>query len=246
MKRAVGRNEKFKSFKLESLKLESIAEVWKSQAKLKSSSWSWKARAEVGKWLTTVHDRPLWLKSLLTKDHPLSLWTVLFCSNDRPRSPFWTVHIEPDAHYFMVYHTLRLIMNLLRVRVIKGSDWILQLQQNFPTSKKNFLISLGSSQFRLALYNFGEIFQLQTFQLKTFEFLVFWNSVYLRRRHLWKKIPTVIYMYVYFFVHKWRSTIFSKINFWNLSGFLHTQITLHDIPDLWIFCPRFTDRHHKW
>ena len=35
--------------KLESLKLESFAEVGKSQAKLERTDWSWKVRAEVGK-----------------------------------------------------------------------------------------------------------------------------------------------------------------------------------------------------
>ena len=34
LERAVGKNEKFENFKLESLKLETLAEVGKSQAKL--------------------------------------------------------------------------------------------------------------------------------------------------------------------------------------------------------------------
>ena len=47
MKRAVGKNEKFESFKFESLKLESFTEVGKSQAKLERTDLSWKVRAEV-------------------------------------------------------------------------------------------------------------------------------------------------------------------------------------------------------
>ena len=49
MERAVGKNEKLESFKLESLKFDSFAEVGKSQAKLERTERSWKASFEIGK-----------------------------------------------------------------------------------------------------------------------------------------------------------------------------------------------------
>ena len=49
MERAVGKNEKLESFKLGSLKLESLAVVGKSQAKLERTERSWKEPIEVGK-----------------------------------------------------------------------------------------------------------------------------------------------------------------------------------------------------
>ena len=49
MERAVGKNVKLESFKLESLKIIIFAEVGKSQAKLERIDWSWKIRAGVGK-----------------------------------------------------------------------------------------------------------------------------------------------------------------------------------------------------
>ena len=49
LERAVGKNEKLQSFKLESLKSESFAEVGKSQAKLERTERSWKEPIEVGK-----------------------------------------------------------------------------------------------------------------------------------------------------------------------------------------------------
>ena len=49
LERTVGKNEKLESFKMKSLKLESFAEDGKSQAKLERTEWSWKVRAEVGK-----------------------------------------------------------------------------------------------------------------------------------------------------------------------------------------------------
>ena len=49
MERAVGKNEKLESFKLESPKLESSAEVGKIQAKLERTERSWKDPIEVGK-----------------------------------------------------------------------------------------------------------------------------------------------------------------------------------------------------
>ena len=45
----VGKNEKLESFKLQSQKLESFAEVGKSQAKLEKNERSWKKPIEVGK-----------------------------------------------------------------------------------------------------------------------------------------------------------------------------------------------------
>ena len=47
MERAVEKNEKLESFKLENLKLESFAEVGKSQAKLERTDRSWKEPSEV-------------------------------------------------------------------------------------------------------------------------------------------------------------------------------------------------------
>ena len=44
----VGKNEKLESFKLESPKLESFAEVGKSKAKLERTERSWKEPCEVG------------------------------------------------------------------------------------------------------------------------------------------------------------------------------------------------------
>ena len=49
MERAVGKNEKMESFKSESLKLESFAEVGKNQVKLERTERSWKEPIEVGK-----------------------------------------------------------------------------------------------------------------------------------------------------------------------------------------------------
>ena len=49
LERAVRKNEKLESFKLESLKLERFAEVGKSQAKLERIERSWKEPIEVGK-----------------------------------------------------------------------------------------------------------------------------------------------------------------------------------------------------
>ena len=49
MERAVGKNEKLESFKLERLKLESLAEVGKNRAKLERTERSWKELSEVGK-----------------------------------------------------------------------------------------------------------------------------------------------------------------------------------------------------
>ena len=49
MERSVGKNEKLESFKFESLKLESFAEVGKRQAKLERTERSWKEPIEVGK-----------------------------------------------------------------------------------------------------------------------------------------------------------------------------------------------------
>ena len=49
MERAVGKNEKLEKFKLESLKLESCAEVEKNPAKLERTERSWKEPTEVGK-----------------------------------------------------------------------------------------------------------------------------------------------------------------------------------------------------
>ena len=49
MERAVRNNEQLESFKLESLKLESFAEVGKSQAELERTERSWKDSSEVGK-----------------------------------------------------------------------------------------------------------------------------------------------------------------------------------------------------
>ena len=48
MERAAGKNEKLVSFKLESLELESFAEVGKSRAKLVRTERSWKEPIEVG------------------------------------------------------------------------------------------------------------------------------------------------------------------------------------------------------
>ena len=49
MERAVEKNENFESFKFEGLKLESFAEVGKSQTKLERTERSWKEPIEVGK-----------------------------------------------------------------------------------------------------------------------------------------------------------------------------------------------------
>jgi len=49
LERAVGKNEKFESFKLESLKLESFGEVGKNQAKLERTERSCKEQIEVEK-----------------------------------------------------------------------------------------------------------------------------------------------------------------------------------------------------
>ena len=49
MERAVGKNENLESFKLESPKLESFAEVGKSQAKFERTELSWNEPIEVGK-----------------------------------------------------------------------------------------------------------------------------------------------------------------------------------------------------
>ena len=54
MERALGKNEKLESFKFESLKLESLAEVGKSQAKLERTERSWKESSEIGKLLLKV------------------------------------------------------------------------------------------------------------------------------------------------------------------------------------------------
>ena len=52
MERAVGKNEKLESFKLESLMWETAkAETGKSQAKLETTERSWKELSEVGKFL---------------------------------------------------------------------------------------------------------------------------------------------------------------------------------------------------
>ena len=51
MERAVGKNEKLESFKLERLMLESFAKVGKSQAKLERTGRSWKELSEVRKFL---------------------------------------------------------------------------------------------------------------------------------------------------------------------------------------------------
>ena len=51
MERAVGKNENLESFKLESLKLESFAEVGKNSAKLERTRRSWKEPSEVRKFL---------------------------------------------------------------------------------------------------------------------------------------------------------------------------------------------------
>ena len=68
-----------------------------------------------------------------------------------------TVHVHPfgpDSHYFMVYHTLRLIMNLLRAVTLSN------FSDNFPTS---FKLSNFSQNFPTAakLSNFSETFQLE-------------------------------------------------------------------------------------
>ena len=47
MERAVGKNEKLESFKLESVQLESLAEVRKSQAKLERTERSWKVSLQL-------------------------------------------------------------------------------------------------------------------------------------------------------------------------------------------------------
>ena len=47
MERAVGKNEKLKSFKMESLKSENFAEVGKSQSKSERTEQSWKEPSEV-------------------------------------------------------------------------------------------------------------------------------------------------------------------------------------------------------
>ena len=66
MKRAVGKNEKLERFNLESLKLESFAEVGKSQAKLERTEQSWKEPSEVGKLLLKLESfaavGKFWLK----------------------------------------------------------------------------------------------------------------------------------------------------------------------------------------
>jgi len=49
LERAVGKNEKLESFKLDNLKLESFAEVGKSKAKLERTERSWKEPIKVGK-----------------------------------------------------------------------------------------------------------------------------------------------------------------------------------------------------
>ena len=62
MERAVGKNEM-----LESLKLESFAEVGKSQAKLERTDWSWKEPIEVWKFevkLESTTDVGKWLMKL--------------------------------------------------------------------------------------------------------------------------------------------------------------------------------------
>ena len=69
-----------------------------------------------------------------------------------------------------------------------------QLRRNFPTSAKlsNFTWSFATSfKFRLALSNFSETFQLQTFQLKAFQFLVLSNYTYPKKQtseksYLWR------------------------------------------------------------
>ena len=47
----VGKKEKLESFKLESLKLDSFAEVGKSEAKLERTERHWKEPNEVGKFI---------------------------------------------------------------------------------------------------------------------------------------------------------------------------------------------------
>ena len=49
MERAVGKNEKVESFKLQSLKFESFAGVGQSQAKLERTERSWKEPIGVGR-----------------------------------------------------------------------------------------------------------------------------------------------------------------------------------------------------
>jgi len=101
----------------------------------------------------------------------------------------------------MVYHTLRLIMNLLKAMTLSNfsdnfpsSFKLSNFGQNFPTSAKlsnlkktfqlrsvlsNFALffptSVGFFQLRSVLSNFSATFQLQTFQLKTFQLLVLSN-----------------------------------------------------------------------
>ena len=89
MERAIGKNEKLKSFKLENQKLESFAEKAKrkSQAKLERTEQSWKEPSEVGKLLLKLESSAavgkFWLK-LESLNELEKLWLILRSSSKVP------------------------------------------------------------------------------------------------------------------------------------------------------------------
>ena len=62
MERAAGKNEKLVSFKLESLELESFAEVGKSQARLERTERSWKVSLKLENLESFAAVGKFWLK----------------------------------------------------------------------------------------------------------------------------------------------------------------------------------------
>ena len=145
----VGKNEK-----LESPKFESLADVGKSQANLETIDRCWTEPTEVGKFLLKLEIFAAIDLSKLNSSFPTSLSLSKFNLN------FPTSKVTFQLQFYF-----------------PASARVSKLQLELSNFNRFFPTSLGPFQLRLALSDFSEIFQLQTFQLNTFQILVLSNLI---------------------------------------------------------------------
>ena len=168
MERAVGKNEKLESFKLESLKLKRAKRSWKepsevgkNRLKLERTERSWKASFEVRKfrWSWKVSPRlessgwcwKVWMK-MESCDWS---WKVHHKFQIRVRETYklGTISAKPlnfiKQNFYHPKKLLNLTWNLWRT---------FQLQSKLSKFKRSFPTSIGSFQLRSVLFNFSWLF----------------------------------------------------------------------------------------
>ena len=174
-----------------------------------------------------------------------SEWFFSLTPSFKFNSHYWKIHpivnsrvlgCESRDHFFMpnmclIYHTVKgLILNGSLGRQAK-----IVLQQFFWCQPSEIFPEIFY-YINPYLEHFGEVVERHLWtknpqQIAAFDFLDFMKNSYLGTS--WSVIRDI--NNCGFFVHKWRSIIFPETNFSEFEWIFCPQITLHDIPGLWIF-----------